>query len=133
MLIAISFVLWIKYSEYKFQVSINNSMDEFRNEIQKNVFNEKEYFTHELIGAQGQIIFTYNSIFKSSLKKFSEFSNIEINNISNVLKYIPNDTLAMALIDQPEEVVQTFLKGMSSRAAEMVQDEIAFISPQVKN
>ena len=49
--------------------------------------------------------------------------------MQNVLKEVENKTLALALKMASEELKEKIFKNMSTRAAEMVQEEIQYMGP----
>lgn len=60
---------------------------------------------------------------------FEDIGKIDDRGIQTLLKDIPNDKLLMALKTAPEEIKSKVFKNLSSRAAEMLKEDLANMGP----
>ena len=60
---------------------------------------------------------------------FEDLNTLDDRGMQRVLKEVDSKDLSLALKGASEEVKGKFLKNMSKRAAQMLQDEMAFMGP----
>jgi flagellar motor switch protein FliG len=66
---------------------------------------------------------------KANLFTFEDVTTLDKNSIQRILRDISNEDLALALKGASERLTTTIFSNMSSRASEMLKDDIQFMGP----
>jgi flagellar motor switch protein FliG len=61
---------------------------------------------------------------------FEDLIALDDRGMQSLLKEVPNDKLIVALKTSPEEIKQKIFKNMSSRASQLLQEDLANLGPQ---
>jgi len=61
---------------------------------------------------------------------FEDLIALDDRGMQSLLKEVPNDKLLVALKTSPEEIKQKIFKNMSSRASQLLQEDLANLGPQ---
>ena len=61
---------------------------------------------------------------------FDDLINVDVRSLQTMLREISSETLILALKGANEQVANKFFVNMSTRAAEVIREEIAFMGPK---
>lgn len=68
-------------------------------------------------------------IIRKHLFTFEDVFNLDDRSIQSVMREVSNDTLTLAMKTSPEEVKEKIFKNISSRAAEMIKEDLEVMGP----